>query len=101
MGETPLPGAESLKSGEMKSFEVNGEQVAVARVGEDLYAFGDVCTHAECSLSEGFLEGMRVVCPCHGSEFDIRTGEVLNPPAEEPVPSYQVVRQEGQVKLRL
>ena len=40
-------------------------------------AFDDTCTHEECSLADGELDGGVVVCPCHASEFDLRTGDVL------------------------
>lgn len=89
-----IQGLQALSDGELKAYEVDGEQVAVARVGDEYFAFGDVCTHAQCSLSEGFLEGKVVTCPCHGSQFDVSSGEVRNPPAVEPVRSYKL-RAEG------
>lgn len=55
--------------------------VAVAIVEGRLYAFQDVCTHQQCSLSEGFLDEYAVICPCHQSVFDVRNGEVLLGPA--------------------
>lgn len=65
-------------------------EVAVARLEDgSVVAFGDTCTHEECSLSDGDLEGERVVCVCHGSEFDVRTGQVLRGPAEEPIPVFE------------
>lgn len=78
----------------MKPFDLQGKQVAVANVSGTLYAFGDVCTHEHCSLAEGTLEGTRVECPCHGSTFDVTSGEVLVGPAAEPVLTYPV-RVEG------
>jgi 3-phenylpropionate/trans-cinnamate dioxygenase ferredoxin component len=47
-----------------------------------------MCTHRQCSLALGELEGTTVTCPCHGSQFDVTTGKVLRGPAQEPVPSY-------------
>jgi nitrite reductase/ring-hydroxylating ferredoxin subunit len=56
---------------------------------------GATCTHAGCNLAEdGELEGSEVNCLCHGSIFDLETGQAVGPPAEEAVPVYQV-RQEG------
>ena len=50
------------------------------------YAFDDACTHEQCSLAEeGELAGTTLTCTCHGSEFDVRTGKVLAPPATVPV----------------
>ena len=79
-----------VPSGEMRSYLVGGEDVAVANVDGRFHAFGNTCTHAGCPLTDGDLEGTTVVCACHGSEFDVTSGEVLNGPAVDPVPSYQV-----------
>ena len=79
-----------IPEGEFGSYQVGGEEVAVAHVDGSFHAFGDVCTHAHCSLSDGDLEETTVTCPCHGSQFDVTTGEVLNGPATEPVDSYEV-----------
>jgi nitrite reductase/ring-hydroxylating ferredoxin subunit len=87
---TAIGKASRVKDGEMQAFEVGGEQVAVANSGGSFYAFSDVCTHLGCSLSEGELEGPKVTCPCHGSEFDITTGAVLHGPAQEAVRAYRV-----------
>jgi 3-phenylpropionate/trans-cinnamate dioxygenase ferredoxin subunit len=81
-------GADEVAEGELAAFEVGGRYVAVARIDGDIYAFDDVCTHRGCSLSEGELDGMSVVCPCHAGEFDVRTGEVLSGPPPEPVAAY-------------
>ena len=74
----------------MRAFNAGGTKVTVAHVGGQLYAFDDTCTHQGCSLATGDLDGTTVTCPCHGSEFDVRTGEVLEGPAEEPVASWIV-----------
>ena len=55
-----------------------------------IYALADLCTHAECPLSEGELDGEELVCPCHGSRFNVKTGEVLSLPANEPLATYNV-----------
>ena len=86
--------AGDVPGGEVRAFDVNGDPVAVVNVDGSFYAFGDLCTHRQCSLAEGTLEGTTVTCPCHGSEFDVRTGAVLAPPAVQPVRSYRV-RVEG------
>jgi 3-phenylpropionate/trans-cinnamate dioxygenase ferredoxin subunit len=91
MGEFITVGPESdVNEGEMKAFKVAGLNIAVARVGERLHAFGNTCTHRQCPLSKGELEEATVTCPCHGSQFDVTTGDVIRGPAEDPVPSYPV-----------
>ena len=86
--------ADDLKEGEMRAFYVQGTKIAVANVAGTFHAFGDICTHLQCSLAEGDLEETTVTCPCHGSQFDVVSGEVLRGPARVPVGSYEV-RAEG------
>jgi 3-phenylpropionate/trans-cinnamate dioxygenase ferredoxin component len=81
--------ADGLSDGDMRAFDVQDTTIAVANVGGTFYAFGDTCTHMKCSLAEGDLEETTVTCLCHGSEFDVTSGEVLTPPAREPVASYE------------
>jgi 3-phenylpropionate/trans-cinnamate dioxygenase ferredoxin subunit len=71
--------------------EVDGVPIAVVRDSSDeVHAIGDVCTHGEISLSEGFVDGDTIECWAHGSAFSLRTGRPLNLPAYEPVPVYVV-----------
>lgn len=89
-----VAGANELGKGEMRAVEVRGNKIAVANVDGTFYAFDDTCTHLQCSLAGGDLEDTTVICPCHGSEFDVRSGEVLQGPAREPVETYET-RVEG------
>ncbi len=102
MGEfTNVAKSQEVGEGEMAVFDVGGQRVAVANVGGSFHAFGDICTHQHCSLADGELEGKTVTCPCHGIQFDVTTGEVLNPPATEAVAVFplQVERDEIQVHV--
>ena len=90
-----LARADVLKDGDMQAFDVRGTKIAVANIAGAFYAFGDTCTHRGCSLAEGDLKETTVTCPCHGSEFDVRSGAVLQGPAREPVETYEV-RAEGE-----
>lgn len=94
MAEFTVTALDQLGNRELAAFDVGGTQIAIATVGDAFYAFGDTCTHRGCSLAEGGLEATVVTCPCHGSQFDVTTGEVLRGPAQEPVRSYPV-RLEG------
>ncbi len=69
-----------------------GRRVAVANVDGELFAFQDECTHEECPLSDGDLEGHLVVCICHGGTFDVRTGEPVEGPVYVPLKTFAVVR---------
>jgi nitrite reductase/ring-hydroxylating ferredoxin subunit len=74
--------------------DLDDEGVAIANVNGEFYAFDAECTHAGGPLDEGDLEGGTVICPWHGGEFDVKSGKVLAPPAQEEVSTYQV-RVEG------
>ncbi len=80
--------------GSVRRVEVDGHVVALANVDGHFYAVEDTCTHEEASLSEGGLSGEIVVCPRHGSRFNVKTGRVLSLPAVRSVAVYPV-RVEG------
>ncbi|MDE2836001.1 MAG: non-heme iron oxygenase ferredoxin subunit [Chloroflexota bacterium] len=81
-----------IAPGEMQTVEVGSEYILVARIGDEYFALDGFCTHAEGFLSEGYLleDYCEVECPIHEGAFNLRTGEVTNPPAEEPVVAYEV-----------
>ena len=78
--------------GEMKILNVGGEQVAVARVGDEYFAFRNECTHQNVQLADGFgeLEGRRIHCALHDSSFDVKNGRVTGGPAFEPLKTFPV-----------
>ena len=77
-------------------------RVSVARVGDRLYAFDDLCTCADraCPLSGGLLTGTTIMCQCHGSRFDIVSGAVVNGPATDALNVYQVQEVDGSIQIR-
>lgn len=79
--------------------DVGDDRIAVFRLGDELHAIGDRCSHAEASLSEGEVVGDEVECPRHGALFDITTGAVLSLPATKPVPTHRVEIREGMAFL--
>lgn len=89
-----------LPQGRGVRVDVGDLRVAVFRIGDDVYAIGDRCSHAEASLAEGEVFDHEVECPRHGSEFDLRTGEPQSLPATRPVPVYEVKIEDGTVFLR-
>ena len=70
----------------------DGYRLAVVRIGDDWYAIGDQCSHAEASIAEGEIwpDECEIECPKHGSAFSLKTGEPLTLPATQPVPTYTV-----------
>jgi ferredoxin-NADP reductase len=81
---------EELAHGQAKGVSVNGATIALFNVDGEYYAIDDSCPHAGASLSEGELAGKELTCPLHGAVFDVTTGEVLGPPADEGVACYKV-----------
>jgi 3-phenylpropionate/trans-cinnamate dioxygenase ferredoxin component len=90
---------DDLEEGGMGAFDVRGTRIAVAYVNGVFHAFDDTCTHRGCSLAEGDLEETTVTCPCHGSEFDVRSGAVLRGPAREPVETYETRVEGGSLEI--
>ena len=71
--------------------EIDGVAICVVKDGEgDIHAIGDVCTHGDISLADGFVEGETIECWAHGSAFSLTSGKPLNLPAYEPVPVFVV-----------
>lgn len=91
----------SFPDGSGVRVEFGEHRVAVFRIGDEIYAIGDRCSHAEASLAEGELFDFDVECPRHGSEFDIRTGEPSSLPATRPVPVYDATVTDGEVFLEI
>jgi 3-phenylpropionate/trans-cinnamate dioxygenase ferredoxin subunit len=73
-------------------FDVGRHRICVVRLGEDFYAIGDTCSHADVSLSEGEVDadGKHIECWKHGSCFSLETGVPDVLPATRPVPVYRV-----------
>jgi len=79
---------------------VHGREIALARLDDGSWAaFDNDCTHEECPLAEGDLDGDRIECYCHGSVFDVHTGEVLEGPADEPLTVYLVRVEDGELQV--
>lgn len=89
---TRLCGRDDVAPGEARRFDVDGHRIALVRIGDDFYALGDTCSHADFSLSEGEVDtdDCTIECWKHGSAFSLVTGEPESLPATRPVPVYTV-----------
>jgi 3-phenylpropionate/trans-cinnamate dioxygenase ferredoxin component len=92
---------DDLEPGTARKVEVDGRLVALVRIGDDVYAIGDTCSHANVSLSEGevLVEEREIECWKHGSTFSLLTGEPQTLPATQPVPVYDVRLEDGQIMV--
>ncbi|MEE8369904.1 MAG: non-heme iron oxygenase ferredoxin subunit [Dehalococcoidia bacterium] len=88
-----------VPQGEMLIVQLNGDDVVLANVDGDIYAFGGECTHRGASLGDGVLEGVEVECPLHQGRFNVKTGEVIDEPPDSPIPTYQVLVEGNDIKI--
>jgi nitrite reductase/ring-hydroxylating ferredoxin subunit len=96
---TTVARAGDVAEGEMLAAELEGHEVLIANVGGEYRAIGSECTHEGCSLAEGEIEEGAVICACHGSMFDLKTGAVIAGPATEGEPVYDVRVDGEEIKL--
>jgi len=82
----------TLADGKPLKISLGDKDVCVARIGNEVFAVADICTHSEASLSEGDISNYKIECWLHGAEFDLRTGEALTPPAVEALETFDVRR---------
>lgn len=92
---------DQVDSGRGVRVDIGGERIAILRDGDEWYALGDRCSHAEASLSEGDVYDGEVECPRHGSQFDLVSGKPLSLPATRPVPTYPVRVRDGVVEVEV
>lgn len=88
-----------IEPGSAIKVEVQDTPICVVRVGDEVFAVHDVCTHALESLSAGWVDGEGIECPRHGAMFALRSGEALTPPATKAVPTFPVSIRDGRVLI--
>ena len=82
----------TLVDGKPQKISLGEKDVCVARIGEEVFAVADTCTHSDASLSEGDVSNYKIECWLHGAEFDLRTGEAITPPAVQALETFEVRR---------
>lgn len=92
---------DDLAPGTARRFDMGGVAVAVVRIGDDVYAIGDVCSHANVSLSDGevWCDEKQLECPRHGSTFSLETGVPSTLPATQPVPVFTARVVNGEIEV--
>ena len=96
-GPVAIANADALAEGETLRVELNGVIATVARLDGQVYAFQEFCTHRYGPLSEGCFKGCDVVCPWHGSRFDVRTGKVTKGPAKVDLRTFRTEVRDGRI----
>ena len=79
-----------IPEGDLRKYKVGEQAIAVYKINGKIYATSNVCTHEGCFIDENHQMHNDVVeCTCHGSQFDVKTGEVLQMPAVEALKTYK------------
>ncbi len=86
-----------VEEGWVRRFFAGEVELCVARLDGKAYATTNYCTHLDCLLSSGKLQDDGIRCSCHGSVFDLETGEAIYPPATEPIRTYPVKEENGEI----
>jgi nitrite reductase/ring-hydroxylating ferredoxin subunit/uncharacterized membrane protein len=99
----PVADTNTLKEGETLRVQINGNVMAIVRLNDQFFAFQEFCTHRYGPLSEGQFDakGCQVVCPWHGSCFDVRTGKVTQGPAKVDLKTYEIEVRDNKIRVRL
>ena len=90
-----------LPEGSCFSADAGGENVLLVNVEGELHAISNICSHDYAELSDGELDGVEIVCPLHLARFDVRTGEVMAPPAYEALQVFPVQVVDGNVQVEI
>ncbi|MEZ2350900.1 anthranilate 1,2-dioxygenase ferredoxin subunit AndAb [Caballeronia sp. RCC_10] len=92
---------DDFMEGEPAAVVAGDKPVAVFRIGDEVFALHDLCTHGHARLSEGYVEDGCVECPLHQGLFDIRSGAPRCAPVTEAVRSYRIRIVNGQVEIHV
>ena len=82
--------ASDLAEGTISTVDLKGEHVLLSKIGGEVSAVSGICTHEETDLGLGFVIEDRIVCPLHLSQFELKSGQAVNPPATVPLKRYSV-----------
>jgi nitrite reductase/ring-hydroxylating ferredoxin subunit len=86
-----------LPDGYVRRFYPRGLELCLARNHGAAYAVSNTCTHMACLLSAGKVVEDGIGCSCHGSIFDLDTGEAIYPPATKPITTYPLAEIDGKI----
>ena len=102
MRHLDLLGLDEVPEGTMKMAWVDGtEPVLVVHMDGRLGAYQGICSHEYFELDKGFLTARSITCALHLSRFDLATGDVLDPPADQPLAMYDVLVKGGRILIEV
>jgi naphthalene 1,2-dioxygenase system ferredoxin subunit len=101
-GFTDTAAAADVPDGDVIPAVVNGREIGLVRLGDEVFAIDATCTHGNASLCGGFVEpDGSIECPLHQGRFDVRSGKALCEPLTQDLPVHQVRLQDGRVWVKL
>lgn len=99
--EAVLPENE-LKENAMKCVRAGKADILLAKKDDQIFAIANTCSHLGGPLAEGkLLDDCSVRCPWHGSVFSLKDGSVIDGPATQPQPKFDVRVKDGQIEVKL
>ena len=90
-----------LQPGQVRRVDVDGTPICLANVDGTIHAVAATCSDAGGPLAEGALDRSIITCPWHGAMFDVTSGEVEGPPADESVAAYDVEVEGDSVRVAM
>lgn len=91
-----------LKNGQMKSYKIDdNNSVLLCRINDEYFAVGATCTHYGAPLEEGILTHDTIICPWHHACFNAKNGNLLEPPAMDALPKYEIKIDGDSIKINL
>ncbi len=99
MGFVRVAALEEIADGQVLAVQAEGKAVCLARLGDVVHAFSNICSHRDFPLSDGEVDpdDCSITCEWHGARFDVRTGTALSLPATRPVPVYSCRVDDGSI----
>lgn len=98
---TEAMAADALPTDDVIGVVVNGRDIALYTVSDEVYATDNICTHGQARLCDGFLDGHEIECPLHQGKFDVRNGKPTCDPVTEPLRSYPVRIEDRRVYVQI
>lgn len=90
---------DELPHGTKQVVEIEGKPILLCNWNGKVFAISNICSHAEEKLECGRLGNGWIACPIHGARFELATGKAKNPPAKQPIATYEVRLEEGWVEV--
>jgi 3-phenylpropionate/trans-cinnamate dioxygenase ferredoxin component len=87
--------------GTKKAVEIAAKSVLICHSNDRLFAVSNICSHANEKLECGRMSRGWIACPVHGARFDLASGRAMNPPAKQPIATYEVRVVDDWIEVRV